>query len=388
VIASASQPPLVLHLIHVFDVGGLENGLVNLINHAPPGRYRHAIACATRSSDFRKRIRRDDVRIVELGKRPGHDLGVYARFWKVLRELRPAILHSRNIGTLEYQFIAALAGVPGRIHGEHGWDSVDLHGTNPRYRQLRRLSRFVVKRYIPMSRHLERWLTSEIGIPAAKVRQVYNGVDIERFSPPPARELLPLEGFDAPGNVIVGSVGRLVSVKNQRLLAEAFVRLARRDPARAASLRLVIVGEGPDRVECERIVRSAGLERQCWITGMRDDVARLMRCFDVFALTSLNEGISNTILEAMATGLPVVATKVGGNGELVRDGDTGALCELENVDGLAEALGRYAFDRTLAQAHGAAGRQLVEREFSLQAMVRGYLDVYEQVLTQHTNRDG
>jgi sugar transferase (PEP-CTERM/EpsH1 system associated) len=388
VIASGSEPPLVLHLVHGFDVGGLENGLVNLIDNSPPERFRHAIACATRSSDFSKRIRRQDVRIVELGKRPGHDFGVYGRLWKVLRELRPAILHSRNLGTLEYQFVAALAGVPGRVHGEHGWDSVDLHGTNARYRQLRRLSRFVVRRYIPMSRHIEHWLTSDIGIPAAKVRQVYNGVDIQRFSPTPVRELLPLEGFDAPGNVIVGTVGRLVSVKNQRLLAEAFVHLARREPQRAARLRLVIVGEGPDRTACERIVGSAGLERQCWITGMREDVARLMRCFDVFALTSLNEGISNTILEAMATGLPVVATKVGGNGELVRDGVTGALCELGNVDALADALGRYAFDRTLAQAHGAAGRQLVEREFSLQAMVRGYLDVYEQVLPQHTNRDG
>ena len=120
------QPPLVVHIIHRLAVGGLENGLVNLINSMPPAQYRHAIVCLTDYTDFRERIRDKRVPIIALHKKEGHDLGVYVRLWRVLRHLRPALVHTRNLSGLEHLVLAALARIPGRIHGEHGRDIYDL----------------------------------------------------------------------------------------------------------------------------------------------------------------------------------------------------------------------------------------------------------------------
>ncbi len=120
------------HVIHGLRTGGLENGLVNLINRTPSERYRHAVVCLTGYDRFAERIERDDVPLVALGKREGKDPGLYLRTWHRLRQLRPEIVHTRNLGTLDMLLPAWLAGVPIRVHGEHGRDMVDLHGTQPR----------------------------------------------------------------------------------------------------------------------------------------------------------------------------------------------------------------------------------------------------------------
>ena len=121
--------PLIAHVIHKLDVGGMENGLVNLINHLPSDRYRHAIVSLTDATDFAQRISRADVPIVSLGKRPGHDLGLHVRLFRAFRGLRPAIVHTRNLATFEAVGAAAAALVPYRVHGEHGRDMQDPEGT-------------------------------------------------------------------------------------------------------------------------------------------------------------------------------------------------------------------------------------------------------------------
>jgi len=177
---AAKHPPLVVHIIHSLGTGGLENGLVNIINRTPPERYRHAIVCLTESGEFAGRITAPGVEVIALHKRPGHDLGLYWRVWKTLRRLRPAIVHTRNLSTLEMQFVAALLPGVKRVHGEHGRDVFDLDGTNRKYNLLRKAARFVVQRYIAVSKDLERWLIDTVGVPAARVRQIYNGVDQAR----------------------------------------------------------------------------------------------------------------------------------------------------------------------------------------------------------------
>ena len=125
----------IAHIVHVIDrlaIGGMENGVVNLINTMPRDRFRHSIVCIKQATDFRNRIRRDDVEIFELNKNEGKDPAIYLRFWKLLRRLRPEIVHTRNIGTLDLAPVAALAGVPIRVHGEHGWEAVSYtHLTLP-----------------------------------------------------------------------------------------------------------------------------------------------------------------------------------------------------------------------------------------------------------------
>jgi glycosyltransferase involved in cell wall biosynthesis len=170
------------------------------------------------------------------------------------------------------------------------------------------------------------------------------------------------------------------TVKHQTLLARAFVRALELAPALRNSARLVMVGEGPLRAECQAILDEAGAGALAWLPGERTDVPEVMRGLNGFVLPSLAEGISNTILEAIATALPVIATRVGGNAELVDDGRTGALVPPDDVDALAQTLVRMATDPARAAAMGRAGRAEVERRFSLQAMVAAYQALYDREL--------
>ena len=172
---SRDPRPLVAHVMYRFDVGGLENGVVNVINHMPPETYRHAVIALTDVTDFRKRVQRDDVQFIALAKAPGHAIKLYPRLYRLLRELRPDILHTRNLAALEVAVPAWAAGVPVRIHGEHGRDVGDLDGSSRKLQRVRRLYRPFVTHYIAVSRDLERYLTSIIGVPAARVSQIYNG---------------------------------------------------------------------------------------------------------------------------------------------------------------------------------------------------------------------
>lgn len=377
----STAAPLVAHIIHRLDVGGMENGLINLINHMPAERYRHAIVCLDDYTDFRRRLRRTDVACYALHKRPGKDPGLYRRVWRLLRELRPQIVHTRNLAALDSLVPAAFAGVRYRVHGEHGRDVIDIDGDNRKYMLLRRALRPFAHRYIALSHDLEGWLRERIGIAPDKLVHICNGVDTQWFQPAlGGRTPLPVAGFAGPETFVIGSVLRLQPVKDPMNLARAFVRLLTRWPRLREAVRLVLIGDGPLYSEVERELAQAGVRELVWLPGARNDVAQLLRGFDLFALPSLAEGISNTILEAMASGLPIVATNVGGNPELVVEGETGLLVPRADPDAIAQALRAYIEDRAAAVWHGRAGRTRVEHEFSLEAMMRRYLAVYDDLL--------
>src|SRR5262249_55664270 len=165
-------------------------------------------------------------------------------------------------------------------------------------------------------------------------------------------------------------------VKDQLTLVKAFLHLLKTEQNAHERLRLVMVGDGPLREEARQLLRQAHAEHLTWLPGERADIPTVMRALDVFVLPSLAEGISNTILEAMASGLPVVATRVGGNPELVDAGRTGLLVPAANPVAMAEALRTYLVDNGQVVSHGQAGRKKVETYFSMEAMVRSYLAVY------------
>jgi glycosyltransferase involved in cell wall biosynthesis len=448
--------PLVLHVVFRFDVGGLENGVANLINHMPADAYRHAILALTEVTDFRKRISRQDVEFISLHKPEGHLFPLYPQLFRLFRKLRPAIVHSRNLAALEVTLPAWAAGVPVRIQSEHGRDHGDLDGSNPRHRKVRRFYDRFVSHYVALSRDLERWLVEGIGLPAGKVTQIYNGVDATRFHPadgrtvkhthpspsipiplgareaacllsplagerpgergnwrhrggdvtPPLPSPLPqgdrgdllhsasvisiseqrlisIEGcpFLRPGHWMVGTVGRMQTVKDQTVLARAFIRALELDPLLKTRLRLVMVGEGPLRAEAQQMLEHAGVADLAWLPGERNDVPSIMRGLDCFVLPSLAEGISNTILEAMASGLPVIATRVGGSPELIVESRTGELVPASNVEALARVLVSYANRPEQASSAGRAGRADVEQRFSLDAMVGAYRSLYDRLLS-------
>jgi len=174
---------LIVHIVFRLDYGGLENGVVNLVNALNGKPYRHAIIALTEATEFRDRLQ-GDVPVFELKKRPGKDPGTYFRLYRLLRELSPAAVHTRNIGTLDCAFIAFLARVPVRIHGEHGWDVCDPEGTNPKHRMMRKLFFRFVQRVVAVSDELQRWLIATVKLSTVKVTHICNGVDTDKFRPP------------------------------------------------------------------------------------------------------------------------------------------------------------------------------------------------------------
>lgn len=373
-----SQPPLVLHVIHHLVTGGMENGLINIINQMPASHFRHAILCIEDYSDFRLRIQRSDVEVIALNR---SQIGVWkmrADIYRLCRQLKPYILHTRNMSGLDAILSARLAGVRHCVHGEHGWDMNDLKGVQKKPIWLRRLHSPLINRYITVSAHLKSYLVDKVGIADSRISQIYNGVDSINFSPRTGvRSALGPEGFCNQDSFVIGTVGRMVPVKDQASLIRAFFRFLELHPQARERARLVMIGDGVMRQACLDIIKRADAESLVWLPGDRTDVAQLLPQFDVFALSSLAEGISNTILEAMATGLPVIATAVGGNVELVEHDSTGKLVPAEDVESMAQAFAAYFYDAELTKQHGLAGRQCVEAKFSMPAMINAYMSVYD-----------
>lgn len=373
-----NRPPLIAHVVYRFDIGGLENGVVNLINRLPEASWRHAVVALTDVAPaFAKRVQRHDVQYLSMHKPPGHLWQLYPRLMRVFRELQPAVVHTRNLAALEAAAPAWAAGVPVRIHGEHGRDASDPDGARRRYQWVRRAYRPFVSRYVAVSKDLQRYLCERVGIASGRIVQLYNGVDVDRFHPsagePPAIEGCP---FRRPEHWLVGAVGRMDRVKDQSTLARAFALAVRAHPRARNRMRLIIVGEGVLRAECQRILDDADVRELAWFAGERDDIATIMRGLDCFVLPSLGEGISNTILEAMASGLPVIATRVGGNAELLDDGVTGRLVGARDAPALAQTILNYFDDGALAEQHGRTARERIERSFRLDRMVDEYHRLY------------
>lgn len=367
----AGQGPLVVHLLYRLDFGGLETLLVDCINRMPG--YRHAVVCLTGYTAFADKITRPGVALHSLDKAPGLGLGAHVKLFKLLRQLRPDVLHTYNLSGIEYNFTATLAGVPVRIHAEHGRDAGDPQGLNRKHNALRRALAPFIDRYVPVSGDLRDWLRGVVGIADTKNQLINNGVDTGHFHP------------GAPGGdeFVIGTVGRVQDVKNQAALIDAFIRLRQMLPD--LKTRLVIVGDGPLRARLEQQVAAAGIGDHVWLPGARSDIAQLMRTFSVFALSSIAEGTPVTLLEAMSCGLPVVSTAVGGIPELVQDNVTGQLVPAGDTNELAAALAVYANNRALAAEHGRAGRERIESHYSVTAMVQAYTALYDTLRTTKLN---
>ena len=375
-----ARKPLIVHVVHRFAVGGMENGVVNLLNRLPNEFADHCVvALADADPRFKARLRRADVSVFELHKPPGQTARILPRLYRLLRQLRPTVVHTRNVGTLEAQLAAWLAGVPVRIHGEHGWDVGDLGGTNRRMLWLRRLLKGFTHHQVALSGPTQRYLVERVGVPPQCVTNICNGVDTERFSPAPDRTTLRarLAGPALPDEAfVIGAVGRVAPVKNLPLLIDAFAQVRVRNPAFARLARLAIVGDGPAAPAIREQIRTAGLQKAAWLPGSREDIPDCLRCLDVLCLPSLVEGISNTVLEAMACGIPVVATDVGGNSELVDAGATGQLVACGDAAALATAIETYFTDRARLRVDGTRARSRAVTQFSLQTMIDAYHRLY------------
>jgi sugar transferase (PEP-CTERM/EpsH1 system associated) len=373
--AAAEREPLrVMHVVYRLQAGGMEYGVVKLVNGLDRSRI-HSSVCSTTPATDVKRLLHADVPLFECRRRAGNDPRVVAELVKLFRREQPHIVHTHAWGTLVEGLLAArLARVPQLVHGEHGTLQV-----GPLQRRVQRLVWSRADQVLSVSSRLAERMAAATGFPRDRITTIRNGVDTSRFGHLSQREARARLGLTS-GGTIIGTVGRLVPVKDHASLVHAVARL--RD--RGSLVTAVIAGEGPLRAALAAQIDALKLHQQVRLLGHRPDPETVLAALDIFVLPSRSEGLSNTVLEAMASRLPVVATSVGGNDELIEDGITGLLLPPGDPEALAEGLG-LLLASTEKRAHmGQAAVQRARTRFSIEAMIQNYERLY---LESSTHRE-
>jgi len=364
-----------IHVIYRLDTGGLQNGIVNLVNNMDTSKFENIICCLTQGGDFEKRLNKN-IKVSKMFKKPGNDYQLYIKLIEYLKEIKPTIVHTRNWAGMDGIIAAKIAGVPIIVHGEHGFEITDLISQNKKRKFIRKLVlSTMVDKIVTVSKNLKNRLINEIKIKPEKIIHIPNGVDTNKFNIYRKEFTRKKFGFKKE-DFIIGIVARLDSIKNHKTLFFAFKEIVKNYP----QVKLIIVGDGPLREELKEKSYQLGIKNKVIFMGERDNVPEILKTFDIFVLPSLNEGMSNTILEAMATGIPVIASNVGGNPELVIDGETGFLFPTNDVESLVQKIKTYILYPELEQKHGYNARKRVEEKFSLDQMVRRYEELYVELV--------
>lgn len=377
-------PTAELRLLHVVDsleVGGLERVVVDLARAQQQRGHRVAVFSITETGGLRDELERAGVPVLIGAKRRPFDLGVLARLRRAATDRD--VVHAHNFVPNYYAAAALLAlrRAPVQVCTCH-----DM-GARLADRKLRWLFRWSLARTERVAmvggqvhaRYLESGL-----VPAERAVLVRNGIPVQRFDDrSPARRAAARAALGLPeAALVIGCIGRLVALKNHRLLLDLVPALRRQHPA----LRVVIVGDGELAAPLQEQVRSLGIADAVILAGPRSDVDSLLPAFDIFALPSLTEGLSIALLEACASGLAIVATAVGGNPEIVRDGETGLLVAPADAEALRDALLRLAADPGARERLGAAARRWVREHASIDALGAAYDALYAQALQAHHDR--
>jgi sugar transferase (PEP-CTERM/EpsH1 system associated) len=366
----------ILYVLHSLGRGGTENGVVNLLNRMDPQRFRFTIALMEKNRAMLERVERPGVSVVTVRRRWGNDPLYPASLYALFRREKPDLVHTRNFSCIEGLAAARLAGIKAVLHSEHGRDVTEADGLKRRRAFARSILFRCADRVVTVSEELRSTILANVKVVPEKVQCLPNGVDLSRFAPRGARERIRREFGLGADELVIGSVGRHDPVKDYRSLLLAFAAFP--DISR---LRLLLCGDGPQNLELRELARDLGVAERVLFTGFRDDIPDVLTSFDLFVLPSVTEGMSNAILEAMASGLPCVATRVGGNGELVSHGVNGLLVPPASPEKLHDAVRYLVEDRDARLRMGRAGRTRAETRFSLQGMVARYEDLYEGLIS-------
>lgn len=353
----------VLHVVLGLQVGGLEKFVLNMIDNYPSS-IQSFIVCLEEKGELARQTHH--LGIIELNKKPGISTEIIRKLFNLTKEFDIDIIHTHNPGP---HFYGAISGFLSRrpvIHTKHGRN----YPASKKKVWLNRISSCLTTKIVAVSQNAADVCVEVEKIPSRKVSVILNGADTELFCPAVN------EGDSVRMPVRIGIVARLSAEKDHQTLLSTCKLLK----GYMGSFHLKIIGDGPLRGTLEKTVRTLALHKHVSFLGMRHDVPELLRQLDIFVLSSTTEGISLTLLEAMATGLPVVATNVGGNPEVVIDGETGFIVPPKNPDEMARKLSFLINDVNLRKQMGKKGRERVFAQFSIKETARKYEKLYREVL--------
>ena len=374
---SVSEKVKVVHVVPSLDTGGMENGVINICNMLERASFQPTICCLNRPGAMAGRLKAD-VQLFNMNMQEGRP---FINCWNLIwyfRELRPDIVHTHAWGGGSFEGIvgAKLTRVPVIINGEHGSFFLKSHQV-----MLQRFLAAMCNITLSVSKSLKERVVKNLRIPPEKIKVIPNGVDTDIFSGRHDCSYLREELKNRFGmvvdedSIIIGCVGSLKPEKNQMMLLAALERVGKRIEN---NLKAIFIGDGPDRSKLEQFVKEKGLLNDVVFLGIREDIPQLLSLFNILVSTSISrhEGMSNVILEAMSSGLPIVATRSIGTSELVTEGVTGFLVDDNDVGALVERLILLGNNAELRKKMGRAARRLVEKEFSIIRMVKNYEDLY------------
>lgn len=372
--ARESGPIRVAFVLHTMQVAGAEVLVAETIRRLG-ARLEPIIYCVDKVGALGEQMQREGVTVIAFNRQPGIDFGLVRRYAGELRRWKPDVLHAHQYTPFFYSALANVVARAGArvILTEHGRHYPDVMSPKRRFANRWLLSHLAtdVNAVCEFSANA---LGEKDGFDRSKIEIIPNGIDVHRYSPDLTREEARRTiGLD-PGRRTIVHIARFHSVKDHPTLVEGFALMAANHP----DVDLVLVGDGPERPRIEALVEARGLRHRVHFLGVRGDVPVILRATDIFTLPSLSEGASITLMEAMASGVPSVATGVGGMPEVMRDGVDGLLVPRQNPERLAEAFARLASDEALRARMGAAARARAEAEYRLDLTIERYLALYER----------
>jgi sugar transferase (PEP-CTERM/EpsH1 system associated) len=367
----------VLHVVNRLDVGGTEAGILKVMSGLDDFEFTHAICTARGHNPAYAEQQASEKTIFDASMNGDKFQFMVRSFVKIMKTYRPHIVHSRNWGAIEAVFAARLAGVPVAIHSEHGYELDMLNGLPLRRRLVRRAAYGLADAVFTVSSDLRAYHARQVWTSPSRIRVLANGVDSQRFAPSAERKAASRAGLGLPGtSIVVGSVGRLVPIKGHAGLLDAAEVLLKR----GVDLSVVLVGDGSELDHLRsKVTASPYLSTRVHFLGASRNVANALNAMDVFVLPSISEGMSNTLLEAMSAGLPVVATRVGGNPELIENESSGLLFSVGNIRELAAHLENLAANREYRESLGTGARARILANYSLESMLERYRNLYKEL---------
>jgi len=374
-------PLRVLQVLHGLARAGAEQ-LVYELAIANRGRMSTHVVCLDREGPLADELRRDGVGVHCTDRREGLDLSQPAKIASLIRSFAPHVVHCHQYTPFFYGALGSILAGRGKVlFTEHGRHWPDVVGW-----KRRAVNRFLTRKadhVTAVCQFTRRHLVELEGIPQSRIEIVYNGVEAGRFEDAPGRADV-RRSLDLPAKArVVVQVGTFRYIKDQATAVRAFQTVR----GRCKQAVLVFVGDGPDRGACERLAESLGLAGAVRFLGQRSDVPRILAAADVMLMTSLCEAHSVSLLEGMASGLPIVATDVGGIPETVIDGQTGLLVPAGDHHAVAEALLNLLENARLRRRMAEAGHQRVCTHFRRSDMHRRFMEIYRS-LAGRAGREG
>lgn len=371
----SSARPGLAYVVNSLNPGGTEKLVVEM-SLAFATEFDLRVFCLDEPGLWAGRLRERGIPVYGLWRQPGLDVAMPVKLARHFRRHRTRIVHAHQCTPWFYAALARLLyPAPRLLLEEHGRFFPEVEN-----RKRAWFNRWIIKplthRVVAVSEDVRERLRRYEGLPHQAIAVVYNGVAPEPLLDAATRIALRREWGFAPEDFVIGTVGRFDPIKNLPLLVNSLARAA----AEAPNIRGLLVGDGPEFPATRDLIERLHLADSVRLTGFREDARALVQCMDLFVLSSFSEGTSMALLEAMAAGVPVAVTSVGGNPEIVLDGGTGWVVPSDSAEAMTGAILDAATDTAKRSAMGAAGRERFEQRFAFDRMIGRYRQCYRELI--------